>query len=118
MLKKLYTRDDGVVVPHYIAENGETLIKTGPIDGVLTLSDGTSYDVSDHFVAVPEQHHDELVHAIGDHYETHGHPHLMQGEITAEFVHDREATQAMLDERRTRLGIDGASAPSTTPQEG
>jgi hypothetical protein len=84
--------------PHYqyIAEDGETLVLTGPIVAKLTMSDGTVYDVTDNVVAVADEHHDELVHAIGDHYEANGHPHH---DARTPFVHDREATQRALAAR-------------------
>lgn len=70
----LGTNEDGSPHYHYIAEKGERVVITGPIVAALTVSDGTVYDVSDPVVAVADEHHDELVEAIGDHYEANGHP--------------------------------------------
>lgn len=70
----LGTNPDGSPHYHYIAEEGETVIRTGPIVANLQLKDGTTYDVSDAYVTVPDEHHDELVHAIGEHYAANGHP--------------------------------------------
>lgn len=76
--------------PHYayVAEEGERVVITGPIVAQLTMEDGTVYDVSDPVIAVEDKHHDELVDAIGDHYEAAGHPHMTDPSVP--FVHDRE----------------------------
>lgn len=98
----LGTNPDGSPHYHYIAEDGETVILTGPIVAVLTMEDGTQYDVSDAAVAVPEEHHDELVMAIGDHYEANGHPHHSAPDDPP-FVHDRTHTRKTLKARKKAL---------------
>lgn len=92
----LGTNPDGSPRYHYIAEDGETLVFTGPIVANLTMSDGTVYDVTDTFVPVADEHHDELVLAIGDHYAENGHPHHAPGAV---FVHDRAASEQALAAR-------------------
>ena len=80
----LGTNPDGSPHYNYIAEDGEAAVITGPIVANLALKDGTEYDVSAPVVVVPAEHHDELVHAIGEHYATNGHPDHKDGH---EFVH-------------------------------
>lgn len=69
----LGTNPDGSPHYNYIAEDGEVAVVTGPAVAVLTVSDGTSYDVSEPVIGVQAEHHDELVDAIGEHYAAGGH---------------------------------------------
>ena len=64
---------DGSPHYHYIAEDGEVAVVTGPAVAVLTMADGTAYDVSEPVVGVAVEHHDELVDALGEHYAAGGH---------------------------------------------
>lgn len=50
-------------------------VLTGPIKGSVTLSDGTSVDVSDAVVYVDSlERAAEVAHQIGKHWEARGHP--------------------------------------------
>lgn len=52
------------------------VVLLGPIKGVITLDDGTEYDVNgDRAVVASPEHAAELADKVGDHYEKHGHPH-------------------------------------------
>lgn len=53
---------------------GEHVVLTGPIQGSVTLDDGTSYDVSGFAVDAPLEHHAEIAHLIGLRYAAEGHP--------------------------------------------
>lgn len=53
---------------------GEHVVLTGPIQGTVTLEDGTVYDVSGVAVEAPLEHHDEIAHLIGLRYAAEGHP--------------------------------------------
>lgn len=89
MLKTLIGRNDDLS-PHYlyVPADDEIALFTGKIVADITLDDGTTYDVTDPFVGVKDHHHDALVNAIGDWYETYGHPDLPDGV----FKHDKKAT--------------------------
>lgn len=50
------------------------VVLTGPITGMITLDDGTVYDVTAPGVEVPDEHAAELAHKIGQHYSENGHP--------------------------------------------
>lgn len=70
-----------VTQAHYESEGH--VILTGPIQGSLTLEDGTEYDVSDAVVEIDPAHADELAHLIGQHYAENGHP-----EVDGDFTYD------------------------------
>lgn len=66
---------DGITHKHYIADPGETVVMTGPIQGLVTLDDGTKVNVNDPFVVVADQAQaDELADKIGQHWAENGHP--------------------------------------------
>jgi hypothetical protein len=53
---------------------GEHLIMTGPIQGVVELEDGTVVDVSPAVIEAPPEQHEEIAHKIGLRYAAEGHP--------------------------------------------
>lgn len=69
------TLPDGRVIDNYIAEEGEHLVVTGPVNGVVQLPDGTQVNVTPHVVALasPEQVED-LSHVIAMTHVENGHP--------------------------------------------
>jgi hypothetical protein len=56
------------------AVEGEHIIMTGPIQGVVELEDGTVVDVSPGFIEAPPEQHAEIAHLIGERYAAEGHP--------------------------------------------
>lgn len=56
------------------AVEGEHIILTGPIQGVVELEDGTVVDVSPGFIEAPPEQHEEIAHLIGQRYAAEGHP--------------------------------------------
>lgn len=70
-----YNEDGSRGDDEYIAGPGETLVLTGPVRGLVTLSDGRSVDLSATYVAVrsPEEEA-ELFDAIGQIHVANGHP--------------------------------------------
>lgn len=74
-VEKIVSPDTGQLVDHYIQEGDEEIVMTGPIQGVITLADGTAVNVSHPYVAVPTpEHKDELTDRIGLHWVENGHP--------------------------------------------
>ena len=49
-------------------------VLTGPIQGSVTVADGTTYNVSNPLIEVQEQHAEEVAHLIGQRYADEGHP--------------------------------------------
>jgi len=48
------------------------IVMTGPIAGVLTMADGTQYDVTENYIGVPFAHLDELHMQIKAHHNAEG----------------------------------------------
>jgi len=53
---------------------GNHLVLTGPIQGAVTLEDGTTYDVSPAVIEVDEEHRAEVAALVGQRYAEEGHP--------------------------------------------
>lgn len=49
-------------------------VVTGPIFGKVTVPDGTEYDVTEHVIEVPLEHHGPVACAIATRHEAEGHP--------------------------------------------
>ena len=64
------------------------VVLTGPIQGQVTTSDGTTYDVSEHVIEVDPAHAQEVADLIGDRYAAEGHPAHMYSDVP--FVHDKD----------------------------
>ena len=72
---RLGTNEDGTPLWHYQFDPDEVAVFTGPITGTVTLPDGQVVDVSDTFVAVPDQATaDAVSDAIGQRHVEEGHP--------------------------------------------
>ena len=68
-LKKTWNPDTGF---HY---KGEHVVLVGPIQGYVTLPDGSVVDVSDHAVeAESPEHAAQIAHAVATRYAEEGHP--------------------------------------------
>lgn len=59
--------------PPSIKSTGHVLL-TGPIQGTVTLADGTVVDVSQPVIAVQDDQAEEIAHLIGQRYAEEGHP--------------------------------------------
>lgn len=107
-VEKILNPDTGQLVDNYIFEDGEHAVMTGPIQGVITLDDGTAVNVSQPFVAVdtPEQAA-ELAEKIGLHYAENGHPD------DVDMVEDPETGKTVVVERPFNY-----TAPDGTVTEG
>jgi hypothetical protein len=58
-----------------MTESNPAVVLTGPISGILTLDDGTQYNVGPAVVEVDsEEHAAELADKIGRHWAENGHP--------------------------------------------
>jgi hypothetical protein len=67
---------DGTPSKGYVADEGEHLVLTGPVQGLKTLSDGTQVNVTPDSVAVGSlEQAAELAHLISMHHVENGHPH-------------------------------------------
>ena len=76
-ITKTYLGDnpDGSAHFHYDAGPDGIVLMTGPVNGPLTLPDGTVYDVTDPYIEVASEEHAGLVsHLMGMRYEERGHP--------------------------------------------
>lgn len=60
-------------VPARIESSGHVIL-TGPIQGTVTLEDGTVVDVSAPVIEVDPAQADEIAHRIGERYAAEGHP--------------------------------------------
>jgi len=70
---RLGTNEDGTPLYHY-ASDGH-VVMTGPINGSVTVPDGTEYDVTEQFIEVASlEHAGHVSHAIGVRHEDEGHP--------------------------------------------
>lgn len=88
------TRDTHGNITH--VQSDKHVVITGPVSGVMELSDGTKVNVTDPFVEVEtEDHAAELADLIGRKHAHDGHPHDIDivettdeetGETTAELV--------------------------------
>lgn len=56
-----------------IKSDGHVLL-TGPIQGTVTLEDGTVVDVTQPFIAVSDDQAEEIAAKIGERYAAEGHP--------------------------------------------
>lgn len=58
-----------------VAEEGEHVVLVGPIQGSVTLEDGSTVNVSAPAVVARDQDHaDQIAHAVATHYAENGHP--------------------------------------------
>lgn len=72
-VSKIGVAADGT--PQYHYQSDGIVVVTGPVKGPVTLSDGTSYDVSPDVIEVAsEDHKFEVMHQIGLKHNADGHP--------------------------------------------
>lgn len=72
---RLGTNEDGTPLHHYTPSDPSLgLVITNHATGLVTLADGTVYDVTEDVIEAPVEHHGEISHLIGVKHETEGHP--------------------------------------------
>jgi hypothetical protein len=91
---RLGTNEDGT--PHYLYQSDDptkAVVITGPVSGIVSLPDGTSYDVSEPMIEVEPGHELLVSDEIGKIYESEGHP-LLPGEqfvlVPSDVSHDAD----------------------------
>jgi hypothetical protein len=91
--KQVDTLADGTTRTAFVHDGtpSETAVATGPIYGRVTTGDGTSYNVGEDVICVPNAHLGEVMHLIGVRYEQEGHPNHSDdgpdGALGEPFVH-------------------------------
>ena len=80
-LSKTYSHQNPDGTAHYVYASDKPLVYTGPISGLVTLPDGTVYDVTEAVIEVEsEEHAAHVSDAIGKRYAVEGHPVLTRSE--------------------------------------
>ena len=74
------------ITPGSIVSSGHVVL-TGPINGTVTLHDGTVVNVSPLVVEAADQAQaDEIAHEVGLRYAAEGHPNLIETDATGAVV--------------------------------
>lgn len=94
---------------------GDHVLLTGPIQGVVELEDGRVVDVSPAFIAVDDDDAEEICHRIGIRHMLEGHPSLVdRDEETGEMV---QRPFHYVPPKRFHKDLEGKKALGT-PREG